>query len=880
MYRYLCFRMPPKKRDRRKLGARPYKNYTDEMMALAIEMVKTKRMTSYEAEKNFHIPRRTIEIKVNKIHSDKPGPPFKLAPEEELNFVKVLIVASDYGAPLTQLDLRILVHEYLKKNNRSDTFHDKMPGEWWVKNFIERYRDKLSLRAVQNIKRARAEKTQSEFQQFFNNIESVLENVPPTHILNYDETNFSDDPGSAKCIFRRGTKYPERIMNSTKGCISVMFSATANGSVMPPYVVYKAESLWCQWVEGGPENARFNRTKSGWFDSTTFLDWFNTIIVPWARKLEGPKVVIGDNLSSHINTEVIELCEKHNIRFVLLPPNSTHLTQPLDVAFFGPLKKVWRKILTTYKVENPKQAGLNKSHFPPLLAKVMDDVNMKMKENVVSGFRATGIVPFNPQQVYKKIPECLPNENFYSVDQTLLDYLKENRKPNEMKRGRNKKLNVLPGQSITTSELNQVKTDNKKQKKNGSEKKSKTTEDLDLITYEEEYTLEARMTRETQIKSKEKTPDTKIDEFCGKLSAIQVKICGNLSEDDISHDEHSIKFNETKVSRIKRRKRSLKEKNLKNKRPAKRCKHIGSTTTEDSEYSVHSEIEMYDLEDLDDDTDHDVKRRIDTIERRIFDEISKIEHMENNNDRTKQQKKQNTTEAELEKQYNDKEEQKNTENETPNLEDEQEKQDNTENKTVEEKQTDTKKIYITENEYTDEETDNETKKEKHKDAKKDIDLTDKQKETENDFETGQQKETKTKNTQNETKTNKINKKEFIKKKKDELEEKRINLVQKNIGNDGVRWDEGDTILARYYSRKWKYFVGIIKHVNRHEKTYSVSYYKMTHKKDGILFVMPKKADEDNSLPEDSILKSVQLLQISEYPEKYVLMNEEDNIYFD
>ncbi|CAG4965084.1 unnamed protein product [Parnassius apollo] len=167
-----------------------------------------------------------------------------------------------------------------------------------------------------------------------------------------------------------------------------MSAATANGSVMPPYVVYKAETMWRQWVEGGSENARFNRTKSGWFNSITFLDWFNTIIVPWARKLEGPKVVIGDNLSSHINTEVIELCEKYNIRFVLLPPNSTHLTQPLDVAFFGPLKKVWRKFLTTYKIENPKQAGLNKTHFPPLLAKVMDEVNMKKKENIVSGFRA------------------------------------------------------------------------------------------------------------------------------------------------------------------------------------------------------------------------------------------------------------------------------------------------------------------------------------------------------------------------------------------------------------------------------------------------------------------------------------------------------------
>lgn len=57
----------------------------------------------------------------------------------------------------------------------------------------------------------------------------------------------------------------------------------------------------------------------------------------------GPVVLIGDNLSSHISIKVLELCEHNNILFsVCLPPNNTHLTQPLDVTFFGPMKKLWR----------------------------------------------------------------------------------------------------------------------------------------------------------------------------------------------------------------------------------------------------------------------------------------------------------------------------------------------------------------------------------------------------------------------------------------------------------------------------------------------------------------------------------------------------------
>ncbi|KAF2891423.1 hypothetical protein ILUMI_14750 [Ignelater luminosus] len=48
-------------------------------------------------------------------------------------------------------------------------------------------------------------------QEYFQSLEKCVENVPPDNILNFDETNLSDDPGASKCIFRRGIKYPERV---------------------------------------------------------------------------------------------------------------------------------------------------------------------------------------------------------------------------------------------------------------------------------------------------------------------------------------------------------------------------------------------------------------------------------------------------------------------------------------------------------------------------------------------------------------------------------------------------------------------------------------------------------------------------------------------
>lgn len=115
-----------------------------------------------------------------------------------------------------------------------------------------------------------------------------------------------------------------------------MFAASASGELLPPFVVYRSKQLW---VTGGPKSTRYGNTTSGWFDAIHFEKWFLQIALTWAKKLSEPKCFIGDNLSSHVNARVIHACKPHNIRFVFLPPSSTHLCQPLDVSVFALCKK-------------------------------------------------------------------------------------------------------------------------------------------------------------------------------------------------------------------------------------------------------------------------------------------------------------------------------------------------------------------------------------------------------------------------------------------------------------------------------------------------------------------------------------------------------------
>lgn len=166
----------------------------------------------------------------------------------------------------------------------------------------------------------------------------MLGGFPANNILNYDETNLSDDPGAEKLIFKCGKKYPEHIMNYSKGNTSIMFSGTAAGELLPLYMVYKSRYMWQSWTTGGPKGAWFNRSKvdglMAYVLATGSELWFFH-----GQEKKGRKVVIEHNLSSYFSTDVLKLCKDHNIFCVCLAANSTHLSQPLAVAFYGPLRR-------------------------------------------------------------------------------------------------------------------------------------------------------------------------------------------------------------------------------------------------------------------------------------------------------------------------------------------------------------------------------------------------------------------------------------------------------------------------------------------------------------------------------------------------------------
>ncbi|XP_030748969.1 uncharacterized protein LOC115877041 [Sitophilus oryzae] len=487
---------------KRKAGARKYADYTEETLLECLNEIKHGRISHRAAEEKYKIPRRTILNKLKCRHSKKPGHQPIFTADEEREFVQCIISLGDYGFPVNMQELRNIIKNYLARCGREvKVFKENTPGTDWLKGFLVR-NPELSQRFAENVKRMRAAVDEPMIRSFFENLSDELRDVPPTNIWNFDETNLSDDPGKKKVIVKKGSKYPELIRNASKTSISVMFSGNAAGELLPPYIVYRANKMWTTWTENGPKGCRYNSSSSGWFDASIFSDWLECQMIPRLKKLEGKKVVLCDNLSSHITVHALKLCRQNQITLICLPPNSTHLTQPLDVAFFRPLKIAWRRVLSEWKDtdEGIRNTNIQKQNFPPLLSKMMEIIGPNVEENLKAGFRKCGIVPLKVEEVLSRIPRssCNPDD----IQGAFLQKIQSQRiELTKAVKSRRKKLNIPPGRSVCLENLQ------------SDEDMSNSEVIADNETLEEEPTTSSGIKRNETIFDENSSDDIDFDEL-------------------------------------------------------------------------------------------------------------------------------------------------------------------------------------------------------------------------------------------------------------------------------------------------------------------------------------------------------------------------------
>jgi hypothetical protein len=144
------------------------------------------------------------------------------------------------------------------------------------------------------------------------------------------------------------------------------------------------------------------------------LQWLRRCFEPCTReKAEGKiRLLICDGHGSHVTPEFIIHCMFYSIVLLVLPPHTSHISQPLDVGVF--------KLLKTYL--SGALHGLISSEISRLqkwewLDKYVTARKQAMSEsNILSAFSTAGLFPFYPPKVLRRIPSLIESETL--VDRT------------------------------------------------------------------------------------------------------------------------------------------------------------------------------------------------------------------------------------------------------------------------------------------------------------------------------------------------------------------------------------------------------------------------------------------------------------------------------
>lgn len=177
----------------------------------------------------------------------------------------------------------------------------------------------------------------------------------------------------------------------------------ANGESLTPFLVYQYKNLPEDVRSEIPEGVEYNYNDSGYMREVNFLYYIEHVVVKGVKALgiEFPIVLCLDNHTSHFSINVSKKCEELGIILVCLYPNSTHITQPLDVSVFYPLKQAWAKYVFEKKFKQTLHSITSRNfarHFMLFLQSI------DIKPWVVSGFKACGIFPWTFENIdYGKI---------------------------------------------------------------------------------------------------------------------------------------------------------------------------------------------------------------------------------------------------------------------------------------------------------------------------------------------------------------------------------------------------------------------------------------------------------------------------------------------
>jgi hypothetical protein len=317
-----------------------------------------------------------------------------LTPIEESTLENWIYRAAKLGTPITLQLVKILASKIqLERSSKNDETELSPISDRWIDCFRTRHpRIKTCFSCTIDIVRSTALDF-STIKSYFDNLGELLREhkYPPSAIYNVDETGFWIGSSRKSVVLldqfdrRREKKQPGR-----QEWITSLECVSASAVTLPPCLIFKGQNLNSGWIPNEtPAGWKFITSKKGWTSDLIGFEWLKTHFQPFVSKLTNLRhLLIIDGHSSHVTARFIAFCITSKIDLFLLPPHSSHKTQPLDLSIFGPLK-------TAINLEVDRIFRLPRVEWTSAYIKAR--ARCFRPSSIESGFRKAGIYSFNPE---------------------------------------------------------------------------------------------------------------------------------------------------------------------------------------------------------------------------------------------------------------------------------------------------------------------------------------------------------------------------------------------------------------------------------------------------------------------------------------------------
>ncbi|KAI1529798.1 DDE-1 multi-domain protein [Pyrenophora tritici-repentis] len=352
-----------------------------------------------------------------------------LAPYEEDALVHFLLQMSDLGQPVRIKYIRFLALCVTRQRPETDR-PLKPPGKNWTQGFEKRHPETRA-RRVKALDWSRHEKnTYWKITHWFEVIGRLLKDpaISKENVYNMDETGVMLSMlGTVKVLVSKDDMRDYRGARVKRTMVTAVECISGDGRYLDPMIIWPAATHRSNWTTFPTPGWQYACSDTGYTDSYISLQWLQRIfdLATKERARGKPRVLVCDGFGTHETLEVLEFCLANNIVLCRLPSHTSHKLQPCDVAVFAPLKAAYRE-----QAERLERGGVNtigKEHFTSLYSPAREKAFTT--KNIIAGFAASGLFPFNPDRVLRSMPKPLANLTIPKADEVDVEACQRNEVP-------------------------------------------------------------------------------------------------------------------------------------------------------------------------------------------------------------------------------------------------------------------------------------------------------------------------------------------------------------------------------------------------------------------------------------------------------------------